>query len=150
MLREATVQAGWLVLNEQDHQLHRVEQDCNLTGSLILMSSLKGFLGSFNSVWGFSLFTTHTVYQYLSCFSLGLVGDKEWVPDLLWWSRMDCRLIRGDQEWKGGSWWEGSWGEGSWGCCYGNRGKGCYRDRRWLLWRWEMVAMVMWWGCCYA
>ena len=50
VLRETTVQAGWLVLNEQDHQLHRVEQDCNLTGSLILMSSLKGFLGSFNSV----------------------------------------------------------------------------------------------------
>ena len=45
VLRETTVQA-----NEQDHQLHRVEQDCNLTGSLILMSSLKGFLGSFNSV----------------------------------------------------------------------------------------------------
>ena len=34
---------------------------------------------------------------------------------------------------------------------YGNReevaieiGDGCYRDRRWLLWRWEMVAMVTW------
>ena len=26
-------------------------------------------------------------------------------------------------------------------------GKGCYRDRRWLLWRWEMVAMGMGDGC---
>ena len=23
-------------------------------------------------------------------------------------------------------------------------GEGCYRGRRWLLWRWEMVAMVTW------
>ena len=30
---------------------------------------------------------------------------------------------------------------------YGNREKVCYRDRRWLLWRWEMVAMVMGDGC---
>ena len=26
-------------------------------------------------------------------------------------------------------------------------GKGCYRGRRWLLWRWEMVAMEMGDGC---
>ena len=26
-------------------------------------------------------------------------------------------------------------------------GKGCYRDRRWLLWRWEMVVMEMGEGC---
>ena len=23
-------------------------------------------------------------------------------------------------------------------------GEGCYSGRRWLLWRWEMVAMVIW------
>ena len=27
------------------------------------------------------------------------------------------------------------------------QGKGCYRVRRWLLWRWEVVAMVIRKGC---
>ena len=36
---------------------------------------------------------------------------------------------------------EGCYGEGD--GCYGD-GEGCYGDRRWLLWGWEMVAMVTW------
>ena len=32
------------------------------------------------------------------------------------------------------------------GGCYGC-GDGCYGDGRWLLWRWEMVAMEMGDGC---
>ena len=40
----------------------------------------------------------------------------------------------------------GCYGDGD--GCYGN-GDGCYGDGRWLLWRWEMVAMEMG-DCCYG
>ena len=44
MLREATVQAGWLVLNEQDHQLHRGEWDCSFYWLTDPDEFVEGFL----------------------------------------------------------------------------------------------------------